>query len=119
MLSREDEVRLRHMLDHAREAIAFAAGKTRVDLQHDRLLQLGLVRLIEIIGEAAARVSKVAQAAHPAVPWPQIVATRNRLIHGYDFVDYDILWQTLQDDLPGLVRELERLLAGARPSGAR
>ncbi|MCH9034966.1 MAG: DUF86 domain-containing protein [Planctomycetes bacterium] len=76
-----DQNRLRHMLDHAREAVAFVHGKTREDLEHDRLLQLGLVRLIEIVGEAAARVSKETQDAHSGTPWAQIVSTRNRLSH--------------------------------------
>ncbi len=107
MSQTDDRNRLRHMLDHAREAVAFVHGKTRRDLQRDRLLQLGVVRLIEIVGEAAARVSKETQDAHPDIPWAQIVSTRNRLIHGYDFVDYDILWQTVEEDLPVLIRALE------------
>ena len=98
------------MLDHSREAIAFVVGKTRRDLDHEGLLQLGLVRLIEIVGEAAARVSEQTQNACPGIPWAQIVGTRNRLIHGYDFVDHDILWQTVQEDLPALIRELEIVL---------
>jgi len=101
------------MLDYAREAVALLAGKTRTDLQRERLLQLGLVRLIEIIGEAAARVSTACQSRYPQIPWPQIIGTRNRLIHGYDFVDYDILWQTVQEDLPALIRLLEDVLPPA------
>lgn len=111
MPPREDENRLRHMLDHSREAVAFVAGKTRLDLERERLLQLGIVRLIEIVGEAAARVSGQTQDAYPRIPWAQIVSTRNRLIHGYDFVDYEILWDTVQEDLPALIRELEHVLA--------
>ena len=111
MPRREDENRLRHMLDHSREAVALVAGKTRADLEHERLLQLGIVRLVEIVGEAAARVSKEAQGAYPGIPWAQIVSTRNRLIHGYDFVDYEILWQTVHEDLPALIGELENALS--------
>lgn len=116
MPSPEDENRLRHMLDHAREAVAFVVGKTRQDLKQERLLQLGIVRLIEIVGEAAARVSKETQDAYPGIPWAQIVSTRNRLIHGYDFVDYEILWQTVQEDLPALIRELENVLPSSDPA---
>ncbi|MFQ5512734.1 MAG: DUF86 domain-containing protein [Candidatus Krumholzibacteriia bacterium] len=111
MSPRDDENRLRHMLDYSREAVALIVGKTRADLERERLLQLGIVRLVEIIGEAAARVSKPTQDAYPGVPWTQIVSTRNRLIHGYDFVDYDILWHTVQEDLPALIRELEDVLS--------
>ena len=111
MLRPDDRVRLQHMLDYSREAIALLEGKTRPDLDRERLLQLGLVRLIEIVGEAAARVSGEAQARYPQIPWPQVVSTRNRLIHGYDFVDFDILWQTIKEDLPSLVADLERILS--------
>lgn len=109
MSKHDDAVRLRHMLDYSQEAIALLQDKTRPDLDRDRLLQLGLVRLIEIVGEAASRVTKETQAQHPEVLWPQIVSTRNRLIHGYDFVDFDILWQTVKEDLPALVAELEKI----------
>ncbi len=91
MFSRRDRVRLDHMLDHAREAITLTRGKTRADLDSDRLLSLALVRLLEIVGEAAGRVSKEECALHPEIPWPQIIGLRNRLIHGYDAVDHNIL----------------------------
>ncbi|MCZ6635031.1 MAG: DUF86 domain-containing protein [bacterium] len=107
MLAPDDMVRLQHMLDYAVEAIDLMQGKTRSNLDQDRLLQLGMVRLIELIGEAASRVTKETQDRHEQIPWPQIVSMRNRLIHGYDFVDYDILWQTVQEDLPELVAKLK------------
>lgn len=110
MSRHEDLVRLRHMLDHAREAVDLVGGKARTDLDADRVLQLALVRLIEIVGEAASRISKEGQKQHPAIPWPQIISTRNRLIHGYDFVDDDVLWQTVTEDLPELIAELEKIV---------
>lgn len=110
MLSREDQVRLKHMLDAAREAVALSANQTRAGLDGERLLQLGLVRLLEIVGEAAARVSPDGRQNCPQIPWPKITGMRHRLIHGYDFVDYDILWQTVREDLPPLVTQLEALL---------
>ena len=87
MTRQDDEIRLRHMLDNAREAIAVTVGRSRSDLDADRL--------IEIIGEAAARVPADFQSAHDQIPWPQIVAMRNRLVHGYDEVDLDVLWDTI------------------------
>jgi len=72
---------------------------------------LALVRLLEIIGEAAGHVSAETQAAAPAIPWAEIVGLRNRLIHGYDSVDMDILWQILDQDLAPLAAELEKALA--------
>ena len=116
MQSHDDELRLRHMLDHAREATSFAQRTTKDDLERDRLLNLALVRLIEIVGEAASRVTAQTRATHSQIPWNQITGMRNRLIHGYDFVDHEILWQTLTDDLPVLVAELERIL-GAEDEG--
>jgi uncharacterized protein with HEPN domain len=103
------------MLDNARKALGYAAGREREDLEADELFSLALVRLIEIVGEAAAHVSSEAQSRHGELPWAQIVAIRNRLIHGYDSIDYDVLWQTIQKDLPPLVTALERILS---PSGA-
>jgi uncharacterized protein with HEPN domain len=98
------------MLDHAREAVAMITGKGRTDLQRQRMLELALVRLIEIVGEAAARVSPEGQAEYSFIPWREVVGMRNRLIHGYDSIDLDVLWDTIEDDLPPLIDELERIL---------
>jgi uncharacterized protein with HEPN domain len=115
MSRRNENIRLRHMLDHAREAIALVQDKTRSDLDSDRVLSLALVRLLEIVGEAANRVSKEEQTLHSEIPWSQIIGLRNRLIHGYNAVDNDILWQILTHDLPMLVVALEVILEeGAR-----
>lgn len=99
------------MLDHAREAVSLVQGKNRADLDHDRLLNLALVRLLEIIGEAANRVPMEDQLGHPQIPWSQIVSLRNRLIHGYDSVDFDILWQIVTQDLPNLILALEEMVS--------
>ena len=101
-----DRVRLLHMLEHAKEAIRLVEGRSRAELDTERVLSLALVRLLEIVGEAAAKVSGEARARYPAVPWPEIVGLRNRLIHGYDSVDFDILWRIIESDLPALVNEL-------------
>jgi len=69
--------------------------------------------LIKVLGEAANRVSKETQAKHPRIPWAQII-TRNRLIHGYDFVDLDILWRTVTDNLPALVGQLQGIIPPER-----
>ena len=94
------------MLEHAREAIQLGAGKSRRDLDADRVLNLALVRLLEIVGEAAAKVTPEARTRYAAVPWWEIIGLRNRLIHGYDSVDFDILWHIVEDDLPALVSVL-------------
>lgn len=106
----DDRIRLRHMLDAAEEALEFAAGKKREDLDNDRMLALALVRSIEIIGEAGARVSEEGRTEVLNVPWREIVTMRNRLIHAYFDVDLDIVWETVQRDLPPLSVSLERAL---------
>lgn len=111
MTQHDDIVRLRHMLDHAREAAELVQDKSRSELDTDRVLSLALVHLLEIVGEAANRVSNELRDRHPQIAWAQIVSLRNRLIHGYDAVDMDILWQILQDDIPGLITTLARLVS--------
>ncbi len=111
MSRREAAVRLRHMLDHAREAVEMAHGKARSDLDSDRKLNLALVRLLEIVGEAATRMTLAERNQYPGIPWEGIVGLRNRLIHGYDSVDFDILWQIVTKDLPPLIKSLEKVLA--------
>jgi uncharacterized protein with HEPN domain len=95
------------MLEHSREAIQLLAGRTRQDLDTDRVLSLALVRLLEIVGEAASGISADARSKLPGIPWAEIVGLRNRLIHGYDSVDLDVIWSIVEQDLPELVRELE------------
>lgn len=96
------------MIDRAREALEMVEGRTRADLDRDRQLELSLVRLLEVIGEAANRVPRDVQARYPDIAWPEIVGLRNRLIHGYDSVDLDIVWQTVQEDLAFLIGALEQ-----------
>lgn len=99
------------MLDAAEEAVGFATGRDRADLDADRMLALALVRSVEIVGEAGARVSDEGRAAVPDVPWREIVAMRNRLIHAYFDVDLDIVWQTVKEDMPPLIATLKDALS--------
>jgi uncharacterized protein with HEPN domain len=110
MLPEEDSVRLRHMLDAALEALSFADGRSRQDLDADRMFSRAVVQDIEIIGEAAGRVSGQTQGQLPSIPWSSITSMRNRLIHGYFDIDLDRVWDTLVDDLPPLIEELRRIL---------
>jgi uncharacterized protein with HEPN domain len=111
MSQHNTNVSFRQMLDHALEAVAMTDGKTRADLDEDRQLNLALVRLLEIIGEAATRIPKEDQALYKDISWPEIVSLRNRLIHGYDTVDFDILWQIVKQDLPRLIESLRKILS--------
>ena len=98
------------MLQYAIEAVEMAIGQDRSDLDSDRQLELSLTRLIEIVGEAANRLSPDTRARHPSIPWPKIRGMRNRIIHAYDHVDLDVLWDTVTVELPPLIAELERVL---------
>ncbi len=110
MSQHDDRVRLRHMLDYGREALTLTMGKQRADLESDHVLALALTRLLEIVGEAANRVSQETQSKCPQIPWRQIVGLRHRLVHGYDAVDEDILWDIVEQDLPPLIIALERIV---------
>ena len=114
-MRRHDEIRLRHMLDAAREAVSFARGRTRGDLDTDRQLVLSLVKDIEIVGEAATRVSEPARRRLPEMPWERIVGMRNRLVHAYFDVNLDIVWKTVREDLPELIALLEPTIPSDPP----
>jgi uncharacterized protein with HEPN domain len=105
-----DLVRLRHMLDAGREALSFIEGRTSEDLRGNRMLLLALIKEIEIIGEAASRISAESKGALPAIPWPLVVGMRNRLIHAYADVNLMVVWSALTIELPELLRELESVL---------
>lgn len=99
------------MIEAAEEALGFAQGRTRSDLETDRMLTRALPQSITILGEAASRVSAQGRSAAPTIPWPAIVAMRNRLVHAYFDVDLDLLWSTVIDNLPTLVEHLRGMLA--------
>jgi uncharacterized protein with HEPN domain len=110
MTRHSDQLSMRQMLDHAVEATQLAKGRTRGDLDKDRVFALAMTRLLEILGEAASRVSEPSRNAQPGIPWSGIIGLRNRLIHGYDQVDFDVLWTIVDSDLPPLVSKLELIL---------
>ena len=97
------------MLDAAREAVSFASGRVRANLDGDRLL--ALVKDIEIVGEAATGGTESTRSELPTLPWQEIVAMRNRLVHAYFDINLDIVWQTVQQDLPVLMTRLEQAVS--------
>ena len=106
-----DRVRLLHMLDAAKEAQRFAAGRSREDLDDDRMRTLSLVKLIEIIGEAANGITAECRNRCPKIPWLDIIGMRHVIVHGYDVVDLDVVWRAAASDLPELLRGLATLIA--------
>jgi uncharacterized protein with HEPN domain len=113
-MNESDAIRLRHMLDAAQKARAFARGYSRRDLDKNEMLTLSLVKCVEIIGEAANRVSERCQKENPGIPWEDIIGMRNRLIHAYFDINLNILWNTIQNDLPPLIAELKMILPPER-----
>jgi uncharacterized protein with HEPN domain len=106
MTQRRDDERIAHMIDAIEDANAFIEGRTRDDLADDRMLQLALVKLVEIVGEAAKAVGEETRARYPAVPWSDAARTRDRLVHHYADVDLDRLWETVTASLPELLEAL-------------
>jgi len=114
-MRKDDLIRLTHMFEAARQALSFAEGKSRSDLNQDRMLTFSLIKAIEIIGEAASKVTPETRRKNPAIPWNDIISMRNRLIHVYFNINLDRVWDTITSDLPALVKELEKILAQEEP----
>ena len=98
------------MLDSSTDILVFINNKERQDLDKDRMLVLSLVKSIEIIGEAANKISDELKSKHSSIPWEDIIGMRNRLIHTYFDIDYDIVWQTIKNEVPKLVEELKKII---------
>jgi uncharacterized protein with HEPN domain len=111
---KNDEIRIRHILDAARESVDFSYGQSREDLSRNRMLNLSLVRLLEMIGEAARGLSPTFVTAHPEIPWKKMSGIRDRLIHGYFDVNLDVVWETVTEDLPPLITHLEKILGSEK-----
>lgn len=111
MSRHDDMITLRQMLDHAKEAIILCDFRDINDLYNDRIFYLALLKLVEIVCEAATRVSAVTQEKIPQIPWRWIIGTRNRLIHGYDSIDKKILWRIATDDFLVLEGQIEEYLS--------
>ena len=111
MSRHESLVRVRHMLDSARRVVKFTEAKSRRDLEQDEILRFALIQFVQIIGEASRKTTGEFQANHPDVEWRAIAGTRDRLIHGYDKVDLDLLWKICRVQISVLITKLERILA--------
>ena len=109
-MQKDDAIRLRHMLDAAKEARSFIQNRNRSSLDTERQLELALVKCIEIIGEAANKITDECRKDLPQIPWANIIGMRNRLIHAYFDINRDILWTTVNEDLPTLIAELEKIV---------
>lgn len=109
---------LGHIVDHCRKAGELAGRfATPESLAADWEAQYALIRCVEVIGEASTRLGPQFHGEYPEVPWRLITGMRNRLIHGYDQVEMDLLWETATRDLPVLLPAVEAMLQAEMPGG--
>ncbi len=108
-MSNKDSLYLSHILEMARKAVAKIADLERVDYDDDENLRLALTHLVQIIGEAASRVSPQFRITYPEIPWREITGMRNRIVHDYFNVDEDVVWQVVIEDLPDIILQLEKI----------
>ena len=106
----DDLLYLGHMLDMARKAYLRVIDLNEDEYDTDEDVQLALTHLVQIIGEAARRVSPECQASLPEIPWREIIGMRNRIVHDYLGVDEEIVWEVVTADLPHLLAALERVV---------
>ena len=106
----EDRIRIADMIQAAETACNFISGRTRGELDTDLMLVFALVRAIEIVGEAASRVSAATRQVTADIPWTLIVSMRNRLIHGYSDINHEVVWKTATEELPELLPKLRALI---------
>lgn len=108
-MPRDDRVTVAQMLDVVRRIRAIIRGQTRDAFETDEIRQLALLHLIQVLGEAASRTTAAFRDAHPELPWAQMVGMRNRIVHGYDDVDPDIVWRVATEDVEPVLAALERI----------
>ncbi len=109
-MPKDELVYVGHTLDKAHEALSLVRGKTRQDYDRDTALRLALTHLIQVIGEAARRVSSQFRERHPEIPWDAIAGMRSKIVHDYMNVDEDIVWDSVTQELQPLIEELKKVL---------
>lgn len=109
-MPRDDTVYLVHMLETARKAAGKVSGLDQPRFLADENLQLACVHLVQMIGEAASRVSPETRARYPTIPWRQVIGMRHRVVHDYLEVDLEIVWKVVTGDLPALIGALEQIV---------
>jgi len=109
-MERDDTVYLRHVIDASERISEYLKGVTKLRFETNHLLQDGIIRQLEIIGEAIKRVSKDVRVIYPEVPWQDIAGMRDKLIHDYFGVDIETVWLTAHDDIPRLKQQIEGIL---------
>jgi uncharacterized protein with HEPN domain len=109
-MPKDEIVYVGHMLDKAQEALSLVRAKTRQDYDNDTALRLALTHLIQVIGEAARRVSPKFRERHPHIPWDAIAGMRSKIVHDYMNVDEDIVWDSVTQELQPLIEDLKKIV---------
>ena len=109
-MSRDDSLYFAHMLDMARKAVSKTRRINRDVYDGDENLRLALTHLVQVIGEAARRVSTEGRTSHPEIPWFEITGMRSKIVHDYMDVDEDVVWEVVTQDLPQLIAMLEKIV---------
>ncbi len=109
-MPKDDTVYVGHMLDNARKARSLVGDRDRTAYDADETLRLALAHLLQVVGEAARRVSDDFCHKHSDIPWKAIIGMRHKVVHDYMDVDVDIVWDTVTRELPPLIELLEAIL---------
>ena len=107
---KDDLVYLGHMLDTARTIFKKTSGIDRVQYDGDENLRLALTHLLQVVGEAASRVSHDVRKEYPDIEWTAIIGMRQKVVHDYMNVDEDIVWETANRDIPPLIEQLQAIV---------
>ncbi|MCK4657916.1 MAG: DUF86 domain-containing protein [Phycisphaerae bacterium] len=105
-MQRDDTVYLRHILETAEKAVDQVSDKTRATFDADEIFRVALTHWVQIIGEAASRLTDETRTAHPEIPWHRVIGMRHRIVHDYMNIDADILWEVVTHSLPELIARL-------------
>jgi len=106
----DDRVRLMHIADALRNAIRFIERRSREDLEKDAMLAFAVTHALQIVGEAASKISQETRDQNPQIPWTDIIGMRHRLVHAYVDIDPDIVWSTVTEYAPELLAQANAIL---------
>ena len=109
-MNERDELRLRHIRDAAHAALDFVEGRTRDDFKADMQLEYAVLHALQIVGEAASKISPETREQHPEIRWRDVIGIRQRIVHDYESVKIDIIWSAVVDDPPPLISQLDAIL---------
>lgn len=116
-MKKDDSIYLRHIIDAFMQIEDYMDGVSHDEFFSDKLRQDGVIRQLEIMGEAARNVSEDLRNEYPQIPWRQMIGLRNRMIHAYFNVNLQIVWEIVQGDIPDLKRETNRILDNISKEG--